>query len=344
MAYSTPQFSATSFSFPNFQLQSTSDTPDAPDFDGYLKDFLPKNLEKYSRITDDMMGNVTGATKDAMQQYQQRMNDMVNIFNQYGGSLSNARDATLAGLQEAEDYYHGVSGNALQNYRGTLDELGQSVLSGEVPEQYKGYLDQLRQNQYEEIQKQLQQATGNMSRDVIQRLGAKGMMDSTRASNTLQGIQRSQMSTLEDAARNIENLYLRALLEQPYKAYQTIQPAEYNFLNTVLQNAGNIAGMKRGTAGSQFESARSMYDDLMRGAGSLSEMPLRYQDIANIGAQLPLQVQEGYLASVVNMWRDMLEAQLKNKEIDVQAKLQNKQIDEAYDDSFDFGDFLGALI
>lgn len=298
----------------------------------WFQGWAPGQLADWTNTTNDAVKQALENNQLALDQYQTKMNEMVDLFNQFGGNLNSALTNSLGGLQDAENYFSNVSGQAIGNYRNVLDQLGQSVMSGQVAPEYKAMLDQMRQNQYDQIQKELKNTAYGYSRDIFQNLGAKGMMDSTRATDALGAVNRNYLSSLEDASRVLENNYLQAMLEQPYKMYQTLQPTEASFLSAILGNAADITKQKRDTAGFNFSGAQNMFNSMMEGGKMLSELPRAYQDMANLAPQWAEDQQNNFLASLIRIWEAKLNEQL-----------QRDDMNERYDDSIGWGDVIGWL-
>lgn len=298
------------------------------------------NLESFGNLGKSTTEQATSAIKNALQQMQNYTGNVENILGQYGQTLPTARNKAMAGMTGASNYFQNVGQQALQNYRGTLDQLGQSVLTGQVPAQYQAALDKLRQNQYEQVQKQLNQAAGTYGRNIFETLGSKGMMDSTRATEALLGVNRGYLSSLQDAARAIENSYLTAMLEQPYKAYSTLQPAEQNFMAALLANAADVAKLQQGTAQYGYTSAADVYNQLLGGAMQATTLPSTYAGIASELPQWPAAYQQQYLSGLLGLWRDLLQAQLTREQMENQLKIANIQAETnkyTADKANDFG-------
>jgi len=149
------------------------------------------------------------------------------------------------------------------------------------------------------------------------------MIDSDYFRNAMNDIAASGFSELSNAGRDIESSYLQSMMAYPFEMFNTLMP-QYGNLTTNLKD----------TAKTNFTSAESTFNDLLKGALEQANLPIQYFGLAQ---QLPgwyEKIQSGNLSSLNDIYKTLIQKDLLEKKIDAEKDMA----DEAND--FDWTDLL----
>ena len=285
------------------------------DASGILSYLLKSVPSTYNWANNALMDSVTQTNQlstQALEALQAKMNEIKDIFNTYGGALPTAQAEMMSGLTSADQAY----GNILNKYAGYIE-------NGTVPEGTAANLDKIRQNSYANLEKQIVKDSNSAIRDALNKFGANGMIDSDYFRNAMNDIAASGFSELSTAARDIENSYLQSMMAYPFEMF-----------NTLIPQYGNLTTNLKDTAKTNFTSAESTFNDLLKGALEQADLPVQYFGLAQ---QLPgwfEKIQSGNLSSLNDIYKTLIQKDLLEKKIDAEKDMA----DEAND--FDWTDLL----
>lgn len=244
-----------------------------------------QNLAKTSVTDADQL------MRQAMDVFGTRMNELSGALNQGLSDIGTARESYLGSLGNAVNTYSGgldQALNVLQDLasKSDLSNYMQNIQTGTIPQTTADMMDQIKQNMIDEAQYQLQYATQQNVNDVLETLGAKNMLDSSRMGQAMRGIAYDQGNLMNSVMRDIENQWMARRLQEPYNQLQAAVTslAGYEPLmdiaTTQLTGAANLSDLLAAQGLGEWQSQRENLADAMLYGLQQAALPQQYYEMA----------------------------------------------------------------
>jgi hypothetical protein len=244
-----------------------------------------QNLAKTSVTDADQL------MRQAMDVFGTRMNELSGALNQGLSDIGTARESYLGSLGNAVNTYSGgldQALNVLQDLasKSDLSNYMQNIQTGTIPQTTADMMDQIKQNMIDEAQYQLQYATQQNVNDVLETLGAKNMLDSSRMGQAMRGIAYDQGNLMNSVMRDIENQWMARRLQEPYNQLQAAVTslAGYEPLRdiatTQLTGAANLSDLLAAQGLGEWQSQRENLADAMLYGLQQAALPQQYYEMA----------------------------------------------------------------
>jgi len=275
----------------------------------WMQEWLPNMSAYWTNYANNMTQGSDQLMQQSMEAFNQRMNESGDVF---GAGMQGMDDA----LKSAYDFYNqGSQGMTDVFNAANLPQLIGNVQTGSVNPQMDQMLQQIMNNSYANAQRQLNLGAGNATRDIMQKMGAENMIDSTRTTNALQGINRDVLGQLGATTRDLESNYLATRLGLPGQILQSavggVQGA-VPYSNTMLD---------LGKTG--FSNANNNFNSLMQGSLDLARQPVEMFKMANEQGRNARSMGDKYFGDITDIWKEILNYDIQNRRIDADLDIND---------------------
>jgi hypothetical protein len=313
----------------------------------WIQRWLPNSAAFWQNFAQADVAQGDQLMQQAMEAYNARMNELAGLLNQGISNIGTSREDYLGSLGDATSVYSiGLDQalNVLQELadKSDLSNYMQNIQTGTIPQTTADMMDQIRQNMIDEAQYQLQHATQQNVNDVLESLGAKNMMDSSRMGQALRGIAYDQGNLMNSVMRDIENQWMERRLQEPYNQLQAAVASLTGYeplrdiATTKLSGGANLSDMLAAQGLAGWQSQRQNLADIMQYGLQQAEMPKTFYQMAYTKPTSAVEQQSAMMNQLLNIWDTLLNAELQREAISAERDIADLQ----YDDSFDFWDIL----
>jgi len=288
---------------------SPTDAEDTDSAMEWLEKWLPNMTAFWTDYSNSQIQGADQVSQQAMESYNQKMNEVAGLFNSGFQSLDDQLKKTLglydAGTGMMSDLYD----------KANLGGLLEQIQTGSINPAVDAVLQKIKANQYDEAQRQIGINAQTTLNPLLQKQGAYGMLDSTRTGSIIGDVQGKALGELGSISRNLENEYLATRLGYP----KSVLESSISALSGALPAVNTV--MNAGTSG--YDTVNKNFNDAISLAMEQAGMPIEYFKMAREVPNLSIERSNDYLNNILNIWKELLDYDISMENIDAHRDINS---------------------
>jgi len=287
----------------------------------WLQNNYAQGLRNYDSYAQSHGQAAQKAKEDALNAYNTTVSGLQGLM---GGLTQQAQQQqqSLAGQQANIDQ---MMAQAMQLY--DPQQWAQVIATGQVPQATQDYYQQMRDLAMSNVQSDLDKSFAVQQRQLMDNLGARGILNSSITGNALAQMEAEKQRRLSQASADATAQMIQGLIDAPYRQQEA-----------ALQNLGGQSGFAQslGSLASQF------YQNQLGGLAQQGNWGINIPQamaplytMASGMYDIPAAMREAYAQPMLNIWGKLADSATAEK-------LAQMRIDESADSDWFSG--IGSLV
>lgn len=305
----------------------------------WLSQLFPENYAYYDNLQKGLLDESVQGSRNAMDLYNTRQQEMSRLFNDQTGSLNAAlaaaqrgRSAGLGSFSEAAKAGQGYLTQAMklqdEALRSNPQKYQAYIDSGTLPGDLDANLRGIRDDSLATTRRTLDRQQAKALSALKQQASGMGMQDSDYSAGLKAQLAQAAGQTMSDAISAQNREYMRERLDLPYKmqAAATNTMSAYNpFVSNLMQGGTMASGNLQQLGTAQLKAAADQaaqqtdaFNSIMAAGDKQMQYPKDYFLMAN---QLPnnaIGARDSYLNTMMDIWKNLLANDATYAQIDAQ--------------------------
>lgn len=287
----------------------------------WLQNNYSQGLQNYDNYAQSHGQAAQDAKQDALNSYNTAVSGLQGLM----GGLTQQAQQQQQGLAGQQANIDQMMGQAMQLY--DPQQWGQIIATGQVPQATQDYYQQMRDLAMSNIQSDLDKSFAVQQRQLMDNLGARGVLNSSITGNALSQMEAEKQRRLSQASADATAQMIQGLIDAPYRQQEA-----------AMQNLGAQSGFAQslGSLASQFY--QNQFGGLAQQGNWGINIPQAIAPLYTMASgmyDIPAAMRESYAQPLQDIWGKLADASTAEK-------LAQMRIDESADSDWFSG--IGSLV